>query len=113
DIGQAVIGRLSGFGRPFFRLAAGPLIAPLGGGDLDRRDAVEGPDFFRNIDASDDGGLGIDDSGIRFYRAMMDPERHLAAAELVRVDISWAGHLLEEAGLAFENRRRTGQAAAR
>src|SRR5262245_61959809 len=41
DVGKAVVGSLPGSWRPLLRLAAGPLVAPAGRRDLDRRDTIK------------------------------------------------------------------------
>ena len=87
------------------------MIASGGRCDLDRGNAIERSHFAGNFDAGHDRGLGVDHRGIGFDGALMDPERHPSPAKRAGVDIRRPGHLLEESGLSFENRRRPGEAA--
>src|SRR5207344_3195054 len=81
DVGQTMVGSLPGFWRPFFRFAAGPLIAPGRRCDLNRGNAIERSHFPGNFDSGHDCRLRVDHRGIRLYGALKYPERHTSSTE--------------------------------
>ena len=107
-----MVGGFAGLRIPFLGFAAGALQATFGGCDLDRCDAGEVADFPRDLDAGDDGGLGVDDGGIGLDGAAVQAEFPAGAAEGFDVDLGRTRDLLDEAGAAFEDRGGAGHAGA-
>jgi len=108
-----VVGGVAGFRRPFFRFAAGALITAPRRRDFNRGDALERADLLGDLDGGDDCRLRVNHRGIGLQRAAMNTERHAAPAEGLNLYAYRAGDLLEKAGAALEDRRRTGEALAR
>ena len=92
-----MVSGLSGFWRPFLRLASSPLITPACRRNLDRRNTVKRAHFLGYLDAGHYRRLRVDHRWVGLQTAAMDPKLHTGSAEGFDVDFRRAGHLLEEA----------------
>src|SRR5262249_13387053 len=110
---QAMVRGFPRLRRPFLRLAPGPLKATARRCDFDHSNAIESAHFLGNFDASHDRRLRVNDRGISLQTALVDAKGHATPTKTIDVDIARPGHLLEEAGAAFKDGRRTSHAPAR